>query len=521
MTTTGEISDTGHSIESGNMNKHQDHVPPNHIEKVTSGQDVDIKLASESEEIFFTKEEAARVKRKIDFIILPLLCGCYIFSFLDKTLINYSSIFGLKQALHLHGSQYSWLGSIFYIGYMIGSIAWAKLVHKWPQHTGKLITAAVLAWSSIVLLTPLCFNFAGIMAARFFLGLVESVIGPVFVIVTSNWWTRPEQAFRTAFWLGGTPIGNFFGGILSYGLGSIHNSSIATWKIFFLFFGSFSFVFALILAYLMPDNYSNARWLSPREREVARDRVRENQTVSTDNHWKWSQFWEALRDPQTIFFFITAVGNTMPSTFASQFSSQIVQGFGFTALQTTVISACPAAVIQLSTFLGFSYIASHRNNIRLLLSIVASIPPLIGASLLHSLPENNRAGRLAGYYLTFTHTMSFTLSTGLMASNYAGNTKKSTASGIIFAGWAAGLIAGPQFFLDSQAPVYDLAFRMLMGCYALMIIIPILQYLWYRHENNRRDQKLAREGGGADEVLRTDFSDKTDFERWQTFRYTL
>ncbi|KAK4066869.1 hypothetical protein Trihar35433_7296 [Trichoderma harzianum] len=498
MTVTGEISDTRHSIETGNMDKEQDHVPPNHIEKVTSGQDVDIKLASESEEIFFTKEEAARVKRKIDFIILPLLCGCYIFSFLDKTLINYSSIFGLKQALHLHGSQYSWLGSIFYIGYMIGSIAWAKLVHKWPQHTGKLITAAVLAWSSIVLLTPLCFNFAGIAAARFFLGLVESVIGPVFVIVTSNWWTRPEQAFRTAFWLGGTPIGNFFGGILSYGLGSIHNSSIATWKIFFLFFGSFSFVFALILAYLMPDNYSNARWLTPREREVARDRVRENQTVSIDNHWKWPQFWEALRDPQTIFFFVTAVGNTMPSTFASQFSSQIVQGFGFTALQTTVISACPAAVIQL-----------------------ASIPPLIGASLLHSLPESNRAGRLAGYYLTFTHTMSFTLSTGLMASNYAGNTKKSTASGIIFAGWAAGLIAGPQFFLDSQAPVYDLAFRMLMGCYALMIIIPILQYLWYRHENNRRDQKLAREGGGADEVLRTDFSDKTDFERWQTFRYTL
>lgn len=57
----------------------------------------------------------------------------------------------------------------------------------------------------------------------------------------------------------------------------------------------------------MPDNYANARWLTPREREVARDRVRDNQTVSTDNRWKWSQFWEALRDPQTIFFFVTAV----------------------------------------------------------------------------------------------------------------------------------------------------------------------------------------------------------------------
>jgi ACS family allantoate permease-like MFS transporter len=40
--------------------------------------------------------------------------------------------------------------------------------------------------------------------------------------------------------------------------------------------------------------------------------------------------------------------------------------------------------------------------------------------------------------------MSFTFSTSLMASNYAGHTKKTTASGIIFVGWAAGLIAGPR-----------------------------------------------------------------------------
>jgi MFS transporter, ACS family, DAL5 transporter family protein len=43
--------------------------------------------------------------------------------------------------------------SIFYIGYMIGSLVWAKLVHQWPYHTGKLIAGAILAWSTIILLT--------------------------------------------------------------------------------------------------------------------------------------------------------------------------------------------------------------------------------------------------------------------------------------------------------------------------------------------------------------------------------
>ncbi|KAL7933065.1 hypothetical protein V8C35DRAFT_59379 [Trichoderma chlorosporum] len=103
MTSAGDISGIRRSIESGNMGKDQAQMPASHVETVNTDQDMDAKINSKPEEIFFTEEEAARVKRKIDFIILPLLCSCYIFSFLDKTLINYSLIFRLKQALNLHG----------------------------------------------------------------------------------------------------------------------------------------------------------------------------------------------------------------------------------------------------------------------------------------------------------------------------------------------------------------------------------------------------------------------------------
>jgi ACS family allantoate permease-like MFS transporter len=54
-----------------------------------------------------------------------------------------------------------------------------------------------------------------------------------------------------------------------------------------------------------------------------------------------------------------------------------------------------------------------------------------------------------------------------------------------------------------------------------MIIIPILQYMWYRHENNRRDRELALAAGDEIQASTLEFSDETDFERWQTFRYTL
>lgn len=45
--------------------------------------------------------------------------------------------------------------------------------------------------------------------------------------------------------------------------------------------------------------------------------------------------------------------------------------------------------------------------------------------------------------------MSFTMNTELICSNYAGDTKKTTASGLIFSGWAAGLIVGPRELLKN------------------------------------------------------------------------
>lgn len=84
-------------------------------------------------------------------------------------------------------------------------------------------------------------------------------------------------------------------------------TTMARWKLFFLFFGSFSFAFGIAMIFLMPDNQNNARWLTSREKKIAIERLRANQNVSADHTWKWSQFWEALRDPQVWAFLVMAM----------------------------------------------------------------------------------------------------------------------------------------------------------------------------------------------------------------------
>jgi hypothetical protein len=82
-------------------------------------------------------QEARQVLRKIDRHLLPLLMGTYLLQYLDKSSINFASVFGLKQGTHLHGQQYSWLSSLFYIGYLLAQPVAGYLLQRLP--IGKFI----------------------------------------------------------------------------------------------------------------------------------------------------------------------------------------------------------------------------------------------------------------------------------------------------------------------------------------------------------------------------------------------
>ena len=65
--------------------------------------------------------EAKKLERKIDFMILPYLAVCYAFFYIDKTTLSYAAIFNIREDLDLKGTQYNWLSSMFYVGFL----AWA------------------------------------------------------------------------------------------------------------------------------------------------------------------------------------------------------------------------------------------------------------------------------------------------------------------------------------------------------------------------------------------------------------
>lgn len=65
----------------------------------------------------------------------------YMFQFLDKSALAYTSILGLREALDLQGSQFSWSNSIYYFGYLAASYPCGLLMVRYP--VGKIIALSV------------------------------------------------------------------------------------------------------------------------------------------------------------------------------------------------------------------------------------------------------------------------------------------------------------------------------------------------------------------------------------------
>ena len=89
-------------------------------------------------------EGSSQVRRKVDWILLPLLGFCYFLQFLDKQTLSYASLLGMLQDNNLHGTQFSWTASIFYFGYIFWSYPTMFLSVRLP--IGKYLGATVYAF---------------------------------------------------------------------------------------------------------------------------------------------------------------------------------------------------------------------------------------------------------------------------------------------------------------------------------------------------------------------------------------
>ncbi|OQV01244.1 hypothetical protein CLAIMM_06635 isoform 1 [Cladophialophora immunda] len=468
-----------------------------------------------------TSAEERRLVRKIDIHLMPVMFLLYLFQYLDKTSLGYTAIMGIVQDAKLVGSQYSWVSSFFYVGFLVASPVAAVALVKFPA--AKVVVWTVVIWGGILMCTAAGNNFGSLSILRILLGAFEAAINPGFTMITAMWYKPSEHALRHGIWYAGASIAYIFGGILAYAFSHIH-SAVKSWQFLFIIFGAITTLWGIVMYFLLPNNPQTARFLTPEERKLAFARVQGIRHSADTRKWSNAQLKEALIDPRTWLFFLLNVFTTLPGGGLTAFGSIILQSFGYSVYKTQLLTMSQGAFLFLFLLITVSVSALFKNA-RCYSIALLNLIALAGALMIKLVPASEKVTRLAGLWLISAYASAFPTILSLVSSNICGHTKKAVVNGMLFLGFCTGYIVGPQTFLASESPGYKTAFNVMIACFVLNIAIVLAMRQLMAWWNRKRDQEMGQEGivmrgeAAADALEQLEL-DETDWQNKQ-IRYSL
>jgi MFS family permease len=169
----------------------------------------------------------------------------------------------LSKDLHFDkaGNDYSWLLTIFYIGYIL----FEPFILLWrvvPAHI--LAPTMVSGWGLVATLQSSVNSWSALMALRFLLGMFEAGFGPGIPLYLAFFYQRKEIGLRLGLILSAGPFATCFAGALAYGITSGH-PSIANWRLLLLVEGLPCLLLAAAAYFYLPDSPTSARFLATEE----------------------------------------------------------------------------------------------------------------------------------------------------------------------------------------------------------------------------------------------------------------
>ncbi|KAF6837195.1 allantoate permease [Colletotrichum plurivorum] len=464
---------------------------------------------NESQWARYEPAEARRVLRKIDWRLMPLIVGTITIAAVDKILISNAALYGMNEDTHLVGQQYSWVGSIFYFGWLVAEYPANAILQKLP--VGKTVGSAVVAWGAIVMCLGAAQNAAGLMVLRFLMGALEAPLFPAVTILNTMFYKKSEQPVRMALTF--TAFSSLVTGVVSYGIGHA-KTGIASWRLLFLVIGGFTVLWGVALLLWLPDSPLAGNFLTGKDKYIALDRVRENMTGIENKELKWYQVREAFTDYKTYILFVFFLSMNVPTGGLVTFAAQIVSGLGYGKLETTLLGM-PTGVMQ--SLAGFMVAIPQRwlKNKRCLSTALCCLVPLICSVLIKELPHENRVGRLMAYYFFYFFWGPYATALSLPMANVSGHTKKLTINATVFLAYCIANIVGPQIFIAKEAPNYSTGYSAIMAFEVVAIACMAAYAAGCMIENRRRDKG---EGLNIEVSVDDQLGDLTDYEK-RGFRY--
>ncbi|CAO3621519.1 unnamed protein product [Cunninghamella blakesleeana] len=133
---------------------------------------------------FIQSEAEKKLFKKLNWTVLPMVWLILFAQIADKAAITLAAVLGIFEDTKINGSQFSLLGSIFYVGYLAFQIPNSYLIQRLP--ISKYLGMTVILWGITTMGTAFCNNFSQLVVCRVLLGLFEAPTYPCLMITLNS-----------------------------------------------------------------------------------------------------------------------------------------------------------------------------------------------------------------------------------------------------------------------------------------------------------------------------------------------
>ncbi|PGH28378.1 hypothetical protein GX50_08886 [[Emmonsia] crescens] len=433
---------------------------------------------------------------KLDFLLVPMMGMLYLLAFLDRANIGNARVAGLQNDLGISDLQYQTAITVTYVPYIAAELPSNLLIKKIGPRI--LLPALCLCWGIVTTLQSQVNNYSGLLAARFFLGLLEGGLFPGIVLYLSSFYRRHELQVRVGLFFSAAALSGAFSGLLAAAIQKMEGiGNLRGWQWIFLLEGLFTVLFGIFSFFVLPNNPSQVSLFNPEEVEHCTRRLALDTNLPDNETVTPKRVLSTFKDPHILNMCAVLFCNGANLFGLSYFTPSIVQALGYSPTRTQLLTVPPFACAFVATMIA-AYFADRYKQ-RGITAICTSIIALIGAGL--ALKARSIASRYTSIFLLVTGIYATAPSLiSWVTNNTAGHVRRATAIAMVFVSTNSGGIVSTWIYPRKDAPYYLFAAKFNLALIVITIVLCGAQMWWLRRLNQRKMEKPEEVLGDVKEM---------------------
>ncbi|KAJ5358250.1 hypothetical protein N7541_005408 [Penicillium brevicompactum] len=447
-------------------------------------------------------EEESAVRRKVDFILLPILAVAFFALQMDRGNISAVLTSSITHDLNITTNQINIGSQLLSAGIVLSEIPSNIIMQRLGPRVW--LSGQLFAWGLVATFQAFVQSYAGYLVTRILLGFCEGGFIPCALYYLSTWYKKEETSLRTSLFFYGQMFASATSSLISAGLLRLNGThGLQGWRWIFLVEGLITLFIGIIFTLLVPPSAGDGRpliaggrwsYFTERESHIIRNRVLLDDPRKARGHIqiKGSDIWQTLKQPRIL----QHVGVTLISMTAfqgiTQYTPSMIKSLGFGAVKANALTSVPV-YCSMVWLLILSY-ASDKTRHRGPFVLLAITWNVIAYACLRT--SNPHAGQWHRYGVIAVANVSYCsmhiLNVGWLSYYCRTPQERSVAMALVVMAANCAGIAGSQTFRTSDAPRYlhglTASAAIAGAAWALCFALGV-QYYWRRKKAGSTDEE--------------------------------